>query len=108
MRRIALTIDATASDEQLALAAERLSHRDGVVVLDGRVALRSTSRSLVCEVIDPWPSTHRCAEEYAVMVENARRALEASRLGAVLPDLPREWRVVEVRGTDTTEMWRAT
>jgi hypothetical protein len=106
--RDALAIDAEASAERLALAAQVLAGREGVVMLEGVVALRPTRALLLCEVIDPMPSARRCAAEYEVMVENAQRALEASKLRYLLPDLPRRWSVVEVHASGTTEVWRAT
>jgi len=105
--RDALAIDAEASAERLALAAQILAGREGVVMLDGVVALRSTRALLLCEVVDPMPSARRCEVEYEVLVENAQRALEASRLRQLLPDLPRRWSVVEVHASGTTEVWRA-
>jgi hypothetical protein len=103
----ALAIDAEASAERLALAAKMLAGREGAVMLEGVVALRSTHALLLCEVVDPMPSARRCAAEYEVLVENAQRALEASRLRQLLPDLPRRWSVVEVHASGTTELWRA-
>ena len=105
--RDALAIDAEASTERLALAAQILAGREGVVMLEGAVALRSTSALLLCEVVDPMPSARRCAVEYEVLVENAQRTLEASTLRQLLPDLPRRWSVVDVRASGTTEVWRA-
>jgi GNAT superfamily N-acetyltransferase len=49
--------------------------------------------------MDPTPAAHRCANEYDVLVENAQRALETSRLRDQLPNLPRRWSMV---GIDTT------
>lgn len=103
----ALGVDAEASDQQLALAAQVLADRSGVVVLQGVVALRPMRTELLCEVVDPMPSSHRCAVEYEVLVENARRALEASKLRDLLPPLPRTWLVVEDWGSGTSELWRA-
>ena len=60
----ALNIDASASDHRLASAAEVLGGRNGVVMFDGVLALRPTQAELICEVIDPAPSAHRCATEY--------------------------------------------
>jgi hypothetical protein len=103
----ALALEPGASDERVALAADVLADGAGVVLFEGFLALRPTGRELLCEVVDPMPSTHRCANEYEVLVENARRALEASKLRARLPDLPRKWLVVEDYGTGTIELWRA-
>jgi hypothetical protein len=105
--RDALAIDAEASAERLALAAQILAGREGAVMLEGVVALRSTHALLLCEVVDPMPSARRCEVEYEVLVENAQRALEASKLRRLLPDLPRRWSVVEVHASGTTELWPA-
>ena len=102
-----VAVDAEASTQQLALAAEILAARSGVIILAGMVALRPTRTELLCEVIDPMPSSHRCANEYEVLVENARRALEASKLQGLLPDLPCRWSVVEECGSGARELWRA-
>jgi hypothetical protein len=103
----AVAVDASSSDQRWALAADLLVSGTEVVVLEGLVALRTTPTHLYCEVIDPMPSARRCAAEYEVLVENARRALEASRLRGLRPDLPRRWLVVEDYGTGTMELWRA-
>ena len=105
--RDALAIDAESSAERLALAAQILAGREGVVLLEGVVALRLTRALLLCEVVDPMPSARRCAVEYEVLVENAQRTLEASKLRRVLPDVPRRWSVVEVHASGTNEVWRA-
>ena len=68
-------------------------------MLDELVALRATQTQLLCEVIDPTPSAHRCEVEFEVLVENAQRALAASTLRDLLPDLPLKWLVVEDSGT---------
>ena len=105
--RDALAIDESASDQRLALAAELLAGSDGVVLLNGVVALRPTAWEILCEVIEPMGTAHRCEEEYKVLVENAGRMLASSRLAACLPHRRLRWLVVEDRGTDTSESWRA-
>ncbi|HQR24502.1 MAG TPA: hypothetical protein PK163_06920 [Steroidobacteraceae bacterium] len=103
----ALTIDESASDQRLAMAAEVLAGRDGVVLLNGAVALRPTAHEILCEVIEPMGTAHRCEEEYKVLVENASRMLSSSRLAPYLPHRRLRWRVVEDHGTGTSESWRA-
>ena len=103
----ALAIGTGASRQRLALAAEVLANGSGVVLLDELMALRHSDSELLCEVIDRAPSAHRCAQEYEVLVENARHALEASKLSPLLPDLPRAWIVVADYGSGTVELWRA-
>ena len=107
MIRDILTISADSSADQVALAADALANAERVVVVDGSLALRVTRHELLCQVVDPTPSAHRCAYEYEVLVENARRLLESSRLHDLLPPLPRRWSVVEGRETGATEVWRA-
>jgi hypothetical protein len=105
--RDALVVDDNSSDQRLVLAAAVLARCEGVVLLDGVVALRPTSRAIVCEVIDPERSAHRCAEEFKVLVENARHVLANSKLAKLLPSRPLEWLVVEDYGSGTVELWPA-
>ncbi|MCC7461718.1 MAG: hypothetical protein IT480_04560 [Gammaproteobacteria bacterium] len=74
-------------------------------MLNGTLALRPAPACLYCEVIDPAPASHRCENEFEVLVENAQRMLDSSRLR--LPDIPRRWLVVADCGTGTVELWRA-
>jgi hypothetical protein len=103
----AMVIDDASSAHCLALAARMLDHCEGVVMLDGVVALRPTPGAILCEVVDPTPDGHRCAEEFKVLVENAGRGLANSRLASLLPRRPLQWRVVKDNGTDTVEVWPA-
>jgi hypothetical protein len=104
--RHAVAVDAAAPDQRLALAAEILSGQTGVVLFEGMLALRPTRTHLLCEVIDPTPAARRCANEYEVLVENAKRAFEASTLRQRIPDRPCRWVIVEDTGTDAVEVWR--
>jgi len=103
----ALAVERGASGQRLTLAAQGLTRGECVVLLEGRLALRLAGRQLLCEVIDPSPSEHRCVQEYEVLVENAQRALDVSPLSALLPRFPRKWIVVADYGTGTTELWCA-
>jgi hypothetical protein len=47
----ALTIDAQSSEQRLALAADVPDRCEGVVMLDGVVALRPTPDAILCEVL---------------------------------------------------------
>lgn len=102
----ALTIEPDDSDGRVALAAQILAAGEGIVMLGGALALRSTGYELACEVVDPSPAARRCKNEYEVLVENAQRALERSKLRGVLPPLPRKWSVVEDTGTGIVELWQ--
>jgi hypothetical protein len=102
-----LVIGKEASDQQLDRAAEVLTGHHGVVMFAECVALRRTRTHLLCEVVDPAPSAHRCAQEFEVLVENAQRMLATSRLGQRLPDVPRRWCVVEDAGAGATRLWGA-
>lgn len=104
--RDALHVDDDSEVGRLRLAAQVLAEATGVVVLDGCLALRPARGVLLCEVIDSASAVHRCDHEYEVMVENARRALDASPLFPMLPAMPRRWVVVEDYGTGTVEQWR--
>ena len=101
----ALLVDDASSEQRLTLAAERLERCEGVVMLDGVVALRPTPDAIRCEVLDRTPSAHRCAEEYKVLIENAGRRLARSRLADQLPRRPLQWAVVEACGAGTLELW---
>jgi len=105
--RDALSISADSSDQRLELAAEILASGAGVVMFNDTVALRPTRTCLLCEVVDPAPSSRRCENEFEVLVENARTMLDSSRLRQLLPNIPRKWLVVEDYGTGTAELWRA-
>jgi hypothetical protein len=105
--RDALTIDESASDQRLAMAAKLLAGSDGVVLLNGTVALRPAAREIICEVIEPTGTVHRCEEEDKVLVENASCMLASSRLAARLPHRRLRWLVVEDCGTNTSVSWRA-
>jgi hypothetical protein len=62
--RDALSINADSSDERLELAAQILAAGTGVVMVNDTVALRPTSTGLLCEVVDPSPSSRRCEHEF--------------------------------------------
>ncbi len=103
--RHAIVVAAGDSGERLAAAAAALADGTGVVLFDGRIALRPLHDLIRCEVLDPAPSERRCAHEYEVLVENARHALDASGFRRLMPRRPLEWRVVEDRGTGVGELW---
>jgi hypothetical protein len=86
-------IDRGAAPRNLALAAATLAG-GGTVEVEGLLELRQRGAMLLCDVIDPLPGSQRCEMEYEVLVENARRALEACGLAALLPDIRRRWSVV--------------
>lgn len=107
MYKSAVAVDESSSEARLSLAAQILERRKGVVILNDMLALRPEANRILCEVIDSAPSSHRCAEEFAVMVENAQRALLSSRLYSKLPNRMMEWLVVESCDTGTVELWRS-
>jgi hypothetical protein len=100
----ALIVDDTALEQCLAVAARVLDRCEGVVMLPGVVALRPTPIAILCEVIDPMPDAHRCAEEFKVLVENAAHALARSKLAARLPSRPLQW-LVDGRGIGAVKRW---
>lgn len=89
------------------MAADLLESCGGIVMLDGVIALRPSPVEIRCEVIDPDPSAHRCAEEFKVLVENAGRRLAGSRLATRLPLKPMRWLVVEVANSGIVDLWAA-
>ena len=101
----AFVVDDTATPERLAQAADLLNRCTGVVLLMPAIVLRPSVREIRCEVVDPTPAAHRCEEEYKVLVENAARSLVRSKLGALLPDRPLRWTVLEQRGSGMVEAW---
>jgi hypothetical protein len=103
--RDVLAIDDDSSDERIALAVEMLKRGPGVVEVGSMLTLRPATAGIRCEVIDPMPGAHRCAEEFKVLVENAARTLSASKLGRLLHGRPLTWAVVEERGSGTLELW---
>jgi hypothetical protein len=101
----AFAIDATATPERLAQAATILERCTGPVLFAPCLVLRPGAREIRCELLDVSPAAHRCEEEYKVMVENAARALERSKLGAMLPRRPLRWVVIEERSAGIVEAW---
>jgi hypothetical protein len=104
----ALNIEIGDSDALSALAADTLAGGKSVALFQGTLVLRPVRGALLCEVVDPAPSARRCANEYEVLVENAQRALESSKLGALLAHLRHTWLVIGDTGAGPTELWRAT
>jgi hypothetical protein len=88
-----VVINRQSAPQRLALAVEAVG-ADGAVEVEKLLVLRRQGRSLLCEVIDPTPRSHRCELEYDVLVENARHAFEACGLAALLRDMPCKWSVV--------------
>lgn len=102
-----LVVDSSSTEQRLALAAELLERCDGVVVLEGVATLWPSPREIECSVTNTSQAIARCDEEYKVLVENAARALEASKLGWRLPNRPLHWVVVEDHDAGAVELWRA-
>jgi hypothetical protein len=103
----AFAIDAAATPERLAQAAAMLEHCTGSILFEQSFLLRPGAREIRCEVFDTTPAARRCEEEYKVMVENAARALDRSKLGALLPAKSLRWVVVEDRGSGVIDAWSA-
>jgi hypothetical protein len=101
----ALMINESSTEEHLALAAQALHNCEAIVLLNSAVAFRSTPSDILCEIIDPMPTSHRCAQEFEVLVENAKHMLSNSKLAHWLPDKSLKWRVVEDCGDSVREMW---
>ena len=105
--RDALVVTDESPDERLNLAVSLLKRGEGVVVLEGVVALRPERDHLLCEVVEPMPSHRRTPDGYASLAHNAAAGLAASRLGAKLADQSLKWLVVDDYGTGTLELWHA-
>jgi hypothetical protein len=103
----ALVVDEGSSEQRLSRAAQALERCDRIVMLRRVVALRPTAAEVLCEVIDPMPTAHRCSEEFKVLVENAARDLARSRLASRLPARPLRWLVVDDHGDGTVQLWPA-
>jgi len=103
-------IDEKIADSETGLVAQLLNHRNALVLLvDGHmITLRNTPGELVCELIDTMPDSHRCEEEFKVLVENAQRSLANSELARYIPRKPIQWRVVENGNNGQVELWRGT
>lgn len=101
-----LVISAGASEQRLALATDLLERCEGIVILEGVGTLTPKSDCIECAVADPAPGAARCEEEYKALVENAARALSATKLGAHLPDRPLRWVVVDDDGMGVIELWQ--
>ena len=72
----ALHVSSSEIGPRLQLASELLAGRGAVVVLDGLLALRPARDEILCEVISSGSLTPQA------QVQNAKRLLEASSLGA--------------------------
>ena len=96
----ALIVDEIASEQHLAEAAKVLDRCEGVVMLRGVVALAALLVFTACR-----SDSHRCAEEFKVLVENAAYALAESKLAAHLPLRLRQWMVVDGRGPGVVRLW---
>ena len=105
--RDAWMVDEDSTDDRLIVAGVMLERCAGIVMLKGVVALRATPGAIICEVIDPMPGAHRCAEEFKVLVENAAHDLARSTLAAHLPRRPLCWSVVEDGGSEAAQVWPA-
>jgi hypothetical protein len=96
----ALHITSDESGSRLALAQDLLGTGQGVVVLDGFLALRPTPEGLLAEVISDGAS-----RDPAALVGAARSLLDQATL--VLHVQPYAFLVVDDYGTGTSEIWRA-
>lgn len=101
----AITVDDYSSEQRLQLAISLLERGQRVLIFNNVLVLRHTANTITCEVIDPNPNSHRCEEEFKVLVENAGRDLANSKLGRLLANKTLRWLVVEDCGTETLEVW---
>lgn len=100
-------IAADSSPQSLQRAAAVLQAGGTVFMQEIDLALSVHEGVLRCAVQDFEPLAHRCAVEYEVLVENRRRALEATAFTVYLPPLPRRWIVVDAQGAAPDTLWTA-
>ena len=102
--RDALAI-ASDTDGRQQLAIELLRSKQGVVLLDQRLALRPTEHGVLCEVITRLPESHRTDAALREEVENAQALLTASSLGPATKHVALQWLVVDDYGSGTVQVW---
>jgi len=100
-------IDEELAESETDLVAHLLNHRNSLMLLvdDQMITVRDTPNELICELIDTMPNSHRCVEEFKVLVENAKRSLADSELARYLPRKTMQWRVVENGNNGRVELW---
>jgi hypothetical protein len=101
----ALHLTAGASPERVALARELLESRKGVVVLEGRVALRPEGGGITCEVIDPSHDSTGSEAHYERLVAEGQKLIEAFALVGFVEASPRRWIVVTDSGMGAVQLW---
>ena len=94
------------SELEVNRAAALINRCEGAVTLEGVATLICGAGEIRCEIVAPASAMARCEEEYKVLVENASRALRASRLGPQLPGRRLRWVVMDGTGDDAVELWR--
>ena len=99
-----VAIRSGSSHADLAAAARILQSGNGTVLFEDFVLCGGPGH-VRCDVPDYAPSARRCATEYEVLVENARRVLDASEFRGLMPRLPLRWRVVEATENGIVELW---
>jgi hypothetical protein len=97
-----LHIRSDESGGRLALARELLATGQGVVVLDGILALRPDGGGILCEVIADGSES-----DFASEVAGAQDLLARSTLDLHAISRKLQWLVVDDYGTGTRELWRA-
>jgi hypothetical protein len=81
-------------------------NEDGFVVLfEKQVALRRDGRRILFEVIDPYARGTDSAGRYQDLIASAQAMFNASALSRALPDVARDWIVVNDYGTGTVQLW---
>ena len=105
--RDALHLDSKAAEQRLRVAAELLRTGEGVVVLEGSLALRPGAGRITCEVIDDCLERQRSPSEYEALVAAAKILLHGSKLAPFVSLDRLDWIVVQDYGTGTTQVWPA-
>lgn len=106
--RDALQITAESPVDRLALARALLQSGEGVVVLDDRLALRSSQGSVLCEVIDRSIGLpKRGPSEYESLVKAGRQLLQDSPLWEDVRGRELRWFVIHDYGNGAVQLWPA-
>ena len=101
----ALAVSLGDSQQRIELACSLLKRGESVVLLEGRLALRTDGDRILCEVIDPYSDGVRSAKRYEELVACGRALREESALGTQLPADRLRWLVVADYGTGTQQLW---
>ena len=101
----ALAVSLDDSQQRIELACSLLKRGESVVLLEGRLALRTDGDRILCEVIDPYSNGVQSAKRYEELVASGIALLRQSALSTQLPADRLQWLVVTDYGTGTKQLW---